>query len=296
MVKWFSISSDTPIPTISKGTASINGSFNSSKPKAHPRPSIPEFPNLGDVYFEQKNYRKALDVYLEQLPNQQDNVALLDKIGFTYEKLEDFPNALKFFKDHLERVESASGSESEAEIAKALHSVAIVSRRVGELKEALDYDLRSLSIRKKLHADAENHIDVANSLNSCGDAFYSLGDNLTALNKFLESLSMWQRLVKSGEQAESIELAQLLNKIGVVYNRMERFEQALDFKLQALELGMKLYSADHKDVANFYNSVGVAYHRLGDFSDAIENYLKSLDMNYRLINVMRKTFHLISMF
>lgn len=167
--------------------------------------------------------------------------------------------------------------------------------------EALEYDLRSLDMRIKFYGNiSADHIDIADSYNTCGDAYSSLGEFSSAISYYKKSLEMRRRLAAASSSNHNThphiihnhvnpEMAHLLNCIGVVYDRLGNYEEALDYKLQALRMRTELHRdvIDHKDVASSLNSVGVAYDRLNDYTSAIESYLKSLDMRYRLIKAIQ---------
>lgn len=85
---------------------------------------------------------------------------------------------------------------------------------------------------------------------------------------------------------DSPELSKLLNCIGVICDRLEFYQQALDYKMQALEMRQRYFKKDHRDIAVSLNAVGVAYDRLNQYISAIEYYVKSLDMRYRLLKVL----------
>lgn len=153
-------------------------------------------------------------------------------------------------------------------------------------RTALSYDLKSLDMRMQLYSGSTatstsvDHPEIAESLNTCGDAYSSLGEYTTALAYYKKCLEMRKRLSATPNTPL---LSNLLNCIGVTYDQLEQFEAALDYKKQALEMRLKYSRGDHRDVAASLNSVGVAYDRLSDYTRAIEFYTRSLDMRYRLL-------------
>lgn len=136
-------------------------------------------------------------------------------------------------------------------------------------------------MRMQLYSNiSPEHSEIADSLNTCGDAYSSLGEFSSALAYYKKCLEMRKRLSTSPYTPV---LSNLLNCIGVTYDQLEDYESALDYKKQALDMRLKYSKGDHRDVAASLNSVGVAYDRLYDYTKSIEYYTKSLEMRYRLL-------------
>lgn len=100
--------------------------------------SIQEIQSIGDMYFDEKNYSKAVASYLDELSQKQENEIkpeFLNRIGLTYEFLDDYANAVKFYKTSLALLERENKTnEPSAEIAKCLQNIAIATRNIGEFR------------------------------------------------------------------------------------------------------------------------------------------------------------------
>lgn len=100
----------------------------------------------GDVYFEEKNFERALELYLEEYKETDENELKADfvsQIAFVYEYLDKYSEALTFYKQALHILQHESkNDEPNAEIAKCLQNIAIVYRCMGEFRYFLNFFLR----------------------------------------------------------------------------------------------------------------------------------------------------------
>ena len=68
----------------------------------------------------------------------------------------------------------------------------------------------------------------------------------------------------------------VLNELGVAYRSLSKFNQAIEFDRQALELSQKI--GDQNSAANAFNNLGNTYSRLGQYQQAICFYQQSLEI------------------
>ncbi|MEX0988598.1 MAG: tetratricopeptide repeat protein [Bacteroidales bacterium] len=54
--------------------------------------------NIAEYFFEKYHYEEALDIFMMQLKEEPGNVELLEKAGFCHQKMEQYGQALKFYK------------------------------------------------------------------------------------------------------------------------------------------------------------------------------------------------------
>lgn len=125
----------SPPVTVSRST-SVLGPLAASKLSKHSNSRL--LHKTGDVYFEEKNYARALESYLEELgriDEQHARADLLSQIGLTYENLDQYDNALKYYTKCLEALKREhKPDEIHPDIAKCLQSIAIAYRCIREFK------------------------------------------------------------------------------------------------------------------------------------------------------------------
>jgi outer membrane protein assembly factor BamD (BamD/ComL family) len=65
---------------------------------------------IGDFYFKRKNYRAAIERYLEAVEYQQDSIPACEALAKAYEKTGEISKAIKILKNLLEKNPESSKS------------------------------------------------------------------------------------------------------------------------------------------------------------------------------------------
>jgi tetratricopeptide (TPR) repeat protein len=140
----------------------------------------------------------------------------------------------------------------------------------------LEYHLKALAIRERVLGT--EHRSVANSYNSIGFTYYSMGDNPKAQEYYLKALAICERILGPKHP----DIATFYNNIGVTYNSMKGYSKALEYHLKALDIYEHVLGIDHPSTATSYNNIGVIYNSMNDYPKALEYYLKALASYERL--------------
>jgi tetratricopeptide (TPR) repeat protein len=77
-------------------------------------------------------------------------------------------------------------------------------------------------------------------------------------------------------------VANTLNNIGVTLHSLGRYEEALQYDKESLEMRRKIHKGDHPDVANTLNGIGVTLHSLGRYEEALQYDKESLEMRRKI--------------
>jgi tetratricopeptide (TPR) repeat protein len=88
---------------------------------------------LGDYFFSKNFYADALDLYLKQVKEKPAEVHLYEKIGYCYQEIADYEEALKYYKT-AELIEKKTWT---------LKKIGLCLRRLGKTEEALEYYLQA---------------------------------------------------------------------------------------------------------------------------------------------------------
>jgi tetratricopeptide (TPR) repeat protein len=114
----------------------------------------------------------------------------------------------------------------------------------------------------------------------------------------LESYPSWQRgdykkslqlLEKSFNQYKSEKVsnnelfAEIQSDLGVIYGKLGRHQEALNYQERALELQEELFGEEHPATATSYNNIGSAYGDLGKHQDALIYKEKALELRKKLL-------------
>ena len=69
-----------------------------------------------------------------------------------------------------------------------------------------------------------------------------------------------------------------LNNVGVAYEKLGKYELALEYVQGALQMYRTQFKGDHPDVAWSLNCLGVAYEKLGKYDKVLEHSQQALQM------------------
>ena len=58
--------------------------------------------------------------------------------------------------------------------------------------------------------------------------------------------------------------------MGVVYSKLEKYNEAKEYHEKALIIRKKIYDEEHADVVRSYNNLEIVYGKLGEHSEAKE--------------------------
>jgi len=150
--------------------------------------------NLSSLYFNQENYKQALEFYLECM--QIEEKYLTEKtnpnLGITYNniatvhnKLNNFEDALKFYFKNLE-TEKHNYGETSLECAATLNNIGIVYDNMGDFKMAVGYYRDALRIREQL--SEEDNAELGNFYNNLAVALDNEGKLQEAKEYYTKSL------------------------------------------------------------------------------------------------------------
>lgn len=165
--------------------------------------------------------------------------------------------ALPFAKDDEER-------------ANVLTYLGFASRLSADYNKALDYQIKSLDIRKALFG--ETHHSVASSYNNIGRIYIHLGDYEKALDYLEQALKI--RLSLFGENHQAV--AQSYSNIGMTYYHLEDIDNATKYQERALKIRLSLFGRNSPTTANSFNDLGILYSDSGDTRKALDYQEKAL--------------------
>lgn len=161
-----------------------------------------------------------------------------------------------FIQDYQSRYNDAlSYYESGLRLSVVLHdeksewmfynNIGIVYDKMGEYAKALEYHTKALGISDKVLGP--EHSDVA-------------------------KLAI-----------KALEMALSFNNIGIVYDKMGKYAEALEFHTMALAVYEKILGSEHLDVARSNNNIGSVYLLIGDYAKALDYHKKALAIREKIL-------------
>jgi tetratricopeptide (TPR) repeat protein len=104
--------------------------------------------NLGDVYYLQLKYNKALAMYLDAEQLDPGNTGYQNSIGLVYLELAKYTNAREYFEKTLVR-DTATHGEDHPSVARDWSNLGEAWRELGDYKKAISFYEKALKICEK---------------------------------------------------------------------------------------------------------------------------------------------------
>jgi len=165
----------------------------------------------------------------------------------------------------------------DADSQKVLINTAILLNAIGRVlyeranyKEALDYYLKALAIREKVHGN--EHPDMAYSYSNIGLALSAQGKYAEALEYHIKALAIREKVYGK----EHPDVAYSYSNIGNVLDTQGKYAEALEYHIKALAIREKVHGNEHPDMAYSYSNIGLALSAQGKYAEALEYHIKAL--------------------
>ena len=206
--------------------------------------------NIGNLYSQLKDFPKSLEYYekslelYEQLGNKKGIAYALGNIGSAYISLSNNNMALEFFQKALELFEEMGNKNV---IAKALMNIGIINVNLLEYSKALDYSKKAL----QLFEEIGDKTGIANILNLIGRIFSTkespMYDCKEAEVYLQKSLTIGEELGAKDVIIDTIETFYAMRR------NEERYKEALEYKLQSIDLKDEILSLEAKNQAQQFD-------------------------------------------
>ncbi|MHC4322006.1 MAG: tetratricopeptide repeat protein, partial [Planctomycetota bacterium] len=141
--------------------------------------------NLGNVYFVELDFQKALDAYLDSVRLAPDNSTYLNEAGYSYFTLAQYDKAIVYYKKALASDLKTFG-EDHPKVAIRWNNLGAAWDAKGEYDKAIEYFEKALT--SDLKTFGEDHPQVAIYRNNLGAAWYATGEYDKAIEYFEKAL------------------------------------------------------------------------------------------------------------
>jgi CHAT domain-containing protein/Flp pilus assembly protein TadD len=223
--------------------------------------------NLGNAYFAQGDYRKAVEYYQQRLAiareinDRMGEGNAMGNLGNAYLAQGDYRKAVEYYQQRLAIAREINDRQGEG---KVLGNLGNAYHFQGDYRKAIDYHQQSLTIKQQI-GDRQGE---GESLTNLGSAYYSQGDYRKAIDYHQQSLVIVREISdRSGEGAA-------LRNLGNSYHSLGDYRKAIEYHQQSLTIAREI--GDRKGEGESLGSLGLVYHFLGDYRKEIEYQLNSL--------------------
>ncbi|KAL9954091.1 hypothetical protein ACROYT_G041585 [Oculina patagonica] len=175
--------------------------------------------------------------------------------------VEQNSKVMEYYKHHLS-IAKAMGDRTEE--GRAYRNLGIISRRLGDFKQAIEYHRQELCIAKEVGDKAREGAAYGN----LGNAYHSVGEFNQAIWHHKQDLSI------SKEFKDRVGEGAAYGNLGNAYHRLGDFKQAIDYHKQRLTIMKEVGNKAGEGAA--YGDLGNAYRRLGELKQAVEYHKQNL--------------------
>ncbi|MGF1515041.1 MAG: CHAT domain-containing protein [Elainellaceae cyanobacterium] len=225
----------------------------------------------GQIYYQNEQYREALDAYQDALAvfisskKQAEAAQVLYEIGKTQHVLEDYTEAIKAFQGARAIFNSEGNLQ---EVGNAINRIGQAYERLNYFQESLEAFYQALDIFE----ETGDRLSQGYALNNIGLIHRKLGNYTQAL--------AFHRQAANTLTEDVFSRIYVLNSLGTLYVHLGQYEQALTAYREALTLFQQEgYRAEEGMVLH---SLGFAYRNQGQYENALHHYRQSLEVRYAL--------------
>jgi serine/threonine protein kinase/tetratricopeptide (TPR) repeat protein len=220
-------------------------------------------------------YRKALAfISVVERGAEADALALQALRMEWYEGLGEVLRVQARYGEAIEAYQAmraaAEALNAPAAQARAWNEIALVQSTQGDNRAASDSTRRAEKLARAEGRGPGARVELARALNLQSQAGSRLGEARSAMMLADRALSLVDEMGDAGRRVR----ADCLKSLGMAYHMLGRFDQAEEFKAQALELFREM--GDRRSVGNLLNSLGETARLSGDYQAAFGRYQEAL--------------------
>ena len=227
--------------------------------------------NLGNVYFIELDFQKALDAYLDAVRLAPDNSTYLNEAGSTFDTLAQYDKAIEYYEKALKSDLKTLG-EDHPNVAIRWNNLGAAWNAKGEYDKAIEYYEKVLKVF--ILTFGEDHPWVATGWNNLGMAWDAKGEYDKAIEYYEKALK--SDIKTFGEEHPNV--ATSWNNLGSAWQAKGESDKAIEYLEKALKSDIKIFGEEHPNIARDCNNLGMAWREKGEYDKAIEYYEISLSV------------------
>ncbi|CAF1245019.1 unnamed protein product [Adineta steineri] len=232
------------------------------------------YKHLGLSYYNNASYTEALENYYKTLmlyrsrsisPYDKLFVDIYRHIGLAYSARHQYAIAIDYYEEAVRIQKTHLSYMSTTDFT---HVIGMAYSEIGDKQKALDYLSRTALIK---------HEDSSFMMLSDDPSFKKTIDYTTALESFQKVLTHLLNNKSSETQQFDYDIATLHYKIGEIYFKMEKYEEALNQFKNGVDIYLNLFPLTLSNLVRNYDTIT-------DTSILIlQNYLSEHEFHFRMI-------------
>ncbi len=160
--------------------------------------------------------------------------------------------------------------DNTAELAYLTNNLSIIYLEMGQLDQALEFQLKTMEIWEKVLD--KNHPDLAASYNNISTIYYAMFQLYPALEFQMKAVEIWKKVLDKDHP----NLATSYSNASLIYKDMSQLDRAREFQLRDIEIKEKVLDKDHPMLATSYNNLSLIYQDMEQLDRALEFQMKAI--------------------
>lgn len=189
---------------------------------------------------------------------------------FLREYIGNYKMAMDWSSNALKYAISMYGDESEV-LERCYIDLGLSHGNMGDYNSALHDYIESLRICQRLNGTLHPNVAVRHA--EIGMTYIDMGKYMEAEAELNTSLLIADSLKQNFEAK-----AYIFSQLGMLHEKLEKYEEALDYQKKALESEIAFNGLEHPNLITRYNNLASVYYELGNTELALSYFSKSLDL------------------
>ncbi len=242
----------------------------------YPKGVAQAYNDLGIIYMDKANYRKATNLLNEamklrqQLNDLPGQASLYNKFGIIDQKQGRLREALE---NQIAALKIYEQLGQDKWIGYCLNNIAIIHQNLGNFDKSLEYHKNGLRLREKMNDQS----GIANSYGNIANVYAKMRDTTLALTYYEKALAI-SRQIKNDEFISAI-----LSNMGNIFMAKNDFQKAIKFYSESLEIRERL--GDNKGISSTLSRMGTLFTENGRYNEASKALHRSLTISRKILVV-----------
>jgi len=237
----------------------------------------------GDYYFEIKIYQRAMKIQMDYDGTASVASAdLLLSMGACNLGLGETNSAMRCYEEAKRIFEGRLGKKHD-KVAQVLHLMGVIHCERSEQNVAMECFKISLKIRQNNGMLNDYDAAMADTLCWIGRVYREQGFSEKAKKYFEVARDAREELFGT----DSLEFAEVLHNIAVIYDDAEDFEKSLSYYRKSLKIRRAVLGEEHEDVFELITCIGNVYRSMGDNNTALKAFRRALNLRLSVAQSMK---------
>ncbi len=167
------------------------------------------------------------------------------------------------------------GDKKEPIISNIYNNLARIYQNMGQLKNALIYQKRSIEIFENIK-EYKNHSNLATAYGNLSGIYQDMGDLEKALEYQNKDIKICEEIYENKNHPN---LGIAYGNLSTIYRNIGDLEKALEYKNKNIEIYEEIYeNKNHPNLATAYGNLSIIYRHIGNLEKALVYQNKNIEI------------------